>query len=131
MSVKPPAHRNDTEPPLVRAGSVRDGAALSNPSRTLPARDDGPWMLFGRFAILTMGIALAATMTAPHAAAYIHYPPMTLPKMCKHSHHIRVLKVAKFDKEKGVVVFENMESLTGSKSQITSFRHVLRPANEA
>jgi hypothetical protein len=69
---------------------------------------------------------LALTLPASTAVGYIHFPPMTLPKMCKDSHHIRVLKVAKFDKEKGVIVFEVADSLKGEKSQITSFKHVLR-----
>jgi hypothetical protein len=50
---------------------------------------------------------------------------MTLAKMCKESHHIRVLKVAKVDKEKGVVVLEPGEALKGEKSQVTAFRQAV------
>jgi hypothetical protein len=65
-------------------------------------------------------IALAV-IPAP-AAAYIHFPPMTLPKMCRESHHVRVLKVTKFDRDAGVIVFESGEVLKGEKSRITAFR---------
>ncbi len=85
--------------------------------------------LLSRTAIWTFCIALVMAMSGPDAAGYIHYPPMTLQKMCTHSHHIRVLKVDRFDKEKGGVVFENAETLKG-QSQITTFRHILRPADE-
>ncbi len=83
--------------------------------------------LLTRAAIWIVGITLALSATAPDACAYIHYPPMTLQKMCKDSHHIRVLTVEKFDKEKGVIVFENTESLKTKKVQITSFKYVIRP----
>jgi hypothetical protein len=69
---------------------------------------------------------LVVALTAAAAVAYIHFPPMTLPRMCKESHQIRLLKIAKYNKEKGVIDFEVMDSLKGGKSQITSFRHVLR-----
>src|SRR5262249_5681405 len=39
------------------------------------------------------------------------YPPMTLQKMCEVSSHIRVLKVTKLNKEKGVILFEVAETL--------------------
>jgi hypothetical protein len=73
-----------------------------------------------------VGVTLVVALLGPAADGYIHFPPMTLPKMCKDSHQIRLLKVAKRDKEKGVIVFEMAESLKGEKSQITSFRHVIR-----
>jgi hypothetical protein len=47
---------------------------------------------------------------------------MTLAKMCRESHHVRVLRVTKFDREKGVIVFEPGEALKGEKSRVTSFR---------
>jgi hypothetical protein len=47
--------------------------------------------------------ALFVMLFTPAATGYIHFPPLTLPKMCKDSHHVRVLKVGKFDKDKGVV----------------------------
>jgi hypothetical protein len=49
--------------------------------------------------------AVLVALVATRAVGYIHFPPMTLPKMCQESHHIRALKVEKFDKQKGVVVF--------------------------
>jgi hypothetical protein len=50
---------------------------------------------------------------------------MTLAKMCKDSHHIRVLKVTKVDKEKGVIVLEPGDALKGEKSQVTAFRQAV------
>lgn len=79
-----------------------------------------------RIAIRVMGIMLVLAATAPRATAYIHFPPMTLQKMCTTSHHIRLLRVEKYNKEKGVIVFTVAESLKGQKSRITSFEHVLR-----
>jgi hypothetical protein len=70
--------------------------------------------------------AVIAAVCVSGAGAYIHFPPMTAQKMCKQSHHIRLLKVTKHDKEKGVIVFEVAETLKGEKSRITSFQHVLR-----
>jgi hypothetical protein len=51
---------------------------------------------------------------------------MTLKKMCKESHHIRLLKVDKSSPEKGVIVYEAAESFKGRQSQIASFKHVVR-----
>jgi hypothetical protein len=75
-----------------------------------------------RLACAGLGVALAASA----AVGFIHVPPMTLEKMCKDSQQIRLLKVEKLNKEKGAIVFEVAESLKGEKSQITSFRHVIR-----
>jgi hypothetical protein len=55
---------------------------------------------------------------------------MTLQEMCKRSHHIRVLKIAKRDKEKGVIVFELAQSLKSAKSDISPFKHVIRTEAE-
>jgi hypothetical protein len=74
---------------------------------------------------VTAGLIGVALAVSP-AVAYIHFPPMTLPKMCKESTHIRVLSVRKYDKEKGVIVFEAAEALKGENPRITSFRHVIR-----
>jgi hypothetical protein len=74
-----------------------------------------------RLASITLVMALASA-----AVAYIHFPPMTLDKMCKQSHQIRLLKVEKVNKEKGIVAFEVAETLKGEKSQITSYRHLIR-----
>ena len=76
-------------------------------------------------------LLLIAALPQP-ASAYIHFPPMTLPKMCKDSHFIRLLKVTKVDKEKGVIVFELAEALKArDKTPGTSFRHAMRPDAEA
>jgi len=75
---------------------------------------------------MVAGLLLVVALAVPVARAYIHFPPMTLQKMCKQSHQIRLLKIKKYDKEKGVIVFELAESLKGEKSQLTSFRHVIR-----
>jgi hypothetical protein len=70
-------------------------------------------------------VALAVAVGAPSAFAYIHFPPMTLDKMCKTSTQIRLLTVKKHNKEKGVIIFEATESLKGPKAKITSFKHVI------
>jgi hypothetical protein len=54
---------------------------------------------------------LALALTTPPAAGYITYPPQTLKKMCEVCTDIRVLKVTKYDKEKGVILFEVGETL--------------------
>lgn len=72
------------------------------------------------------GIALIVASVVPAAFGYIHFPPMTLRKMCDTSHQIRFLKVTKCSKEKGVIIFEVTESPKSQKSEITSFKHVLR-----
>jgi hypothetical protein len=72
-----------------------------------------------------LGSILILVAAAPTAFGYIHFPPMTLPKMCKQSHHIRFLKIEKASREKGVIVFEATESAKGGKSAITSFKHVI------
>src|SRR4051812_12730465 len=79
-----------------------------------------------RFLIRLAAVALAATSGATIAAAYIHFPPMTLQKMCKVSTNIRLLSVKKVSKEKRVIVFESVENLKGKNPRISSFRQVLR-----
>ncbi len=79
-----------------------------------------------RIACVSLGVVLATSA----AVGYIHFPPMTLQKMCKESHQIRFLKIEKLNKEKGVIVFEMAQSLKGEKSQITSFKHVIRTDTE-
>jgi hypothetical protein len=71
-------------------------------------------------------VILAVTLSARSGFGYIHFPPMTLQKMCKTSTHIRVLSVTKYDKEKGVVLFDSVETLKGQQSQVKSFKHVIR-----
>jgi hypothetical protein len=73
-----------------------------------------------------IGIVLAMTVVVPGAVGYIHFPPMTLQKMCKTSTHIRVLSIKKHDKEKGVLLFEVVETLKGPQSRTRSFKHALR-----
>ena len=79
-----------------------------------------------RIAIPPCAFILVVAFTAPFAAGYIHFPPMTMQKMCKDSHRIRLLKVEKHDKDKGVIIFDVAESFKGQKSQTTSLRHVIR-----
>jgi hypothetical protein len=74
-----------------------------------------------------VGAALVMALAAPAAVGYIHFPPMSLPKMCKISTHIRVLTLKKHDKEKGILLFEVVEDLKGKKSIVKSFRHAVRP----
>jgi hypothetical protein len=62
---------------------------------------------------------------AAPARGYIHFPPATLPKMCKQSSNIRVLSVKKFDKEKGVIVYEVAETLKGKNPKGLSFKHAI------
>ncbi len=42
-----------------------------------------------------VAVILAIAILSPLASAYIHFPPMTLQKVTKMSHQIRVLKVKK------------------------------------
>jgi hypothetical protein len=85
----------------------------------------GDFIASRRATFVALG-ALAMTMLAPQALAYIHFPPMTRKEMCATSHQIRVLKIDKFDKEKGVVIFELAESFKKQETSITSFKHVIR-----
>jgi hypothetical protein len=78
-----------------------------------------------------VGAALMAAAAAPSAFGYIHFPPMTLQKMCKTSTHIRVLTVQKYDPEKGVIFFEAVEHLKGVDSPGMTFRHVIRSKAES
>ena len=88
-------------------------------------------------------VALTA-VSIPGASAYIEYPPETVEKLCK-SPRIRLLKVTKFDKDKGVVIFELVENLNspkdkvksqlaenipGSDDKVRSFRHAIPPDND-
>jgi hypothetical protein len=76
---------------------------------------------------IRIGSALTfVALFAATAPGYIHVPPMTLAKMCKVSHQIRALKVDKFNKEKGGIVFECAETIKDGKSKITSFKLFVR-----
>ncbi len=55
-------------------------------------------------------ICLLAAFAGP-AAAYIKYPPTTLGDMCRQSIHIYVLKVEKFNAEKGIIIFKPVQQL--------------------
>jgi hypothetical protein len=70
-------------------------------------------------------VALMALVASP-AAGYIHFPPQTLPKMCKQATNIRVLAVKNYDKEKGGIIFEVTETLKGENPKGMSFRHAIR-----
>ena len=72
---------------------------------------DTPVEIAMRFRLLLPALLLLA---GP-AAAYIHFTPMTLPKMCKESLFVRVLTVAKADAEAGVVVFALEKDLKATK----------------
>jgi hypothetical protein len=76
------------------------------------------------------GAAITMAVAASAAVAYIHFPPMALPKMCKQSTNIRVLEVKKYDKDKGVIVFEAVEDVKGKSQKPMSFRQVIRPDAE-
>ena len=78
--------------------------------------------VMARLVSLTLGMALFASA----AVGYIHFPPMTMQKMCASSTHIRVLSIKQFDKEKGVLEFEVVENLKGQNPRIKSFRQVIR-----
>jgi hypothetical protein len=101
----------------------------------------GPGLLFGRSlapenamsircVMSCVGALLVLLATTPGALCYIHFPPKTLKDMCKQSHRIRLLKIDKASREKGVIVFQLVESLKGGASHIASLKHVLR-ANTA
>ena len=67
------------------------------------------------------------------ATAYIHFPPMTLPKMCAASMQVRHLKVEKADADKGVVVFAVEKHLKkGDKgAPVPPERHLFHPDPKA
>lgn len=70
------------------------------------------------------GIAILLASVVSPAGAYIHFPPPTMTKMCQISSNIRVLTVKKFSKEKGVVIYDVVDTLK-SKNPIKgmSFKH--------
>jgi hypothetical protein len=77
-----------------------------------------------------LGCTFITLIMVPIAVGYIHFTPLTIPKMCKTSHCIRVLKVEKCDKEKGVILFEVEESVKGQNKSMTSFKQIIRPEAE-
>ena len=68
---------------------------------------------------------LAVALVASPVAGYIHFPPLTMQNMCKTSTAIRVLTVKKHDTERGVIVFEEAETLKGKTPDGKTFRHVI------
>ena len=69
---------------------------------------------------------LVIAVVASPSVGYIHFPPPNMPKMCQQSSNILVLAVKKHDKEKGVVVFELIETLKGKNPKDDmSFRHAI------
>src|ERR1700722_13535715 len=71
------------------------------------------------------GVVLLAFIIVAPAEAYIHFPPPTMPKMCEMSRAIRVLTVKKHDKDKGVIVYEAVETLKGKTPEGTLFKHAI------
>ena len=59
-------------------------------------------------------VLLAVSLSASSGHGYIHFPPMTLQKMCRTSTHIRVLSVSKYDKDKDVVRAPMQTGVLGS-----------------
>jgi hypothetical protein len=78
-----------------------------------------------RYLLRSFGVGLVTAVAASLAVGYIHFPPPTMPTMCKQSRAIRVLTVKKHDKEKGVIVFEASETLKGKTPDGTTFKHVI------
>src|SRR5262245_45626755 len=77
-----------------------------------------------------LGGLMLLMIPAPAALPYIHFPPMTLQKMCQVSHHIHVLKVEKFSKDKGVILFAPVAIFKGRNSQYETTKHVLQAGAE-
>src|SRR5262245_149035 len=72
-----------------------------------------------------IGSAMVMMVVASSAAGYIHFPPTTMPKMCKQSTYIRVLSIKKYDAAKGVILYELAETLKGTSRKRTTFKHVI------
>jgi hypothetical protein len=70
-------------------------------------------------------VFVMALVAAP-SVGYIHFPPLTLQKMCTQCTNIRVLAVKKYDREKGVIVYEVSETVKGNNPKGMSFKHALR-----
>jgi hypothetical protein len=71
------------------------------------------------------GVVLATALAVPPCAGYIHFPPPTMQKVCQISSNIRVLAVSKHDKEKGVIVYDLVETLKGKNPKGMSFKHAI------
>jgi hypothetical protein len=77
-----------------------------------------------RILVSFVGVVLLVVVATP-AGGYIHFPPTTMPKMCKQSIVIRVLTVKKHSKEKGVIIYEAAETLKGKTPDGKVFRHTI------
>ncbi len=77
------------------------------------------------------GVVLVVVIITTPAGGYIHFPPPTMSKMCQQSRAIRVLKVKKHDKEKGVIVYKTAETLKGKTPAGRSFKHALGKETKA
>jgi hypothetical protein len=71
------------------------------------------------------GAVLVLAAVVRPAGAYIHFPPVTMPRMCQISTAIRVLTVKKHNKEKGVIIYEAAETLKGKTAAAASFKHAI------
>lgn len=83
-----------------------------------------------RFLASVAGVVLVVLVIISPAGGYIHFPPLTMAKMCKQSTAIRVLKVKKHHKEKGVIVYEAAETLKGKTPSGALFKHALGKATK-
>jgi hypothetical protein len=97
---------------------------LNRRGRSVSFSHKGILMHARHLASLAAVVVVAVIAIAP-ASAYIHFPPLTMPKICEQSRAIRVLTVKKHNKEKGVIVFEATETLKGKTPDGTLFKHVI------
>lgn len=86
-----------------------------------------PWFIYDMNIRAVLSGCMLLAIAVSTAAAYIHFPPMTMEKMCQHSHAIRVLRVKKLDKKRGIVLFELVETLKEGKLSGKSFKQVIPP----
>jgi hypothetical protein len=77
-----------------------------------------------------IAVVLITAMVAAPVAGYIHFPPITMKKMCEQSRAIRVLTVKKHDKERGIIVFDATETLKGTTPVGKAFKHVIGKENK-
>jgi hypothetical protein len=71
------------------------------------------------------GVILVMAAVVTPAGGYIHFPPPTMPKMCRQSTAIRVLTVKGHDKAKGVIVYEVADTMKGKTPDGALFRHAV------
>jgi hypothetical protein len=71
------------------------------------------------------GVVLVVVAVVTPAGGYIHFPPPTMPKMCRQSTAIRVLRVKRHDKAKGVIVYEVAETMKGKTPGGALFKHAV------